>query len=92
MAAEEAFDLQRFVAAQQAVYAQVLDELTAGRKRSHWMWFVFPQLRGLTALPRNFTASHRLTRRRRICGTLSSALDWWNAQSVSPRSPGGALT
>jgi uncharacterized protein (DUF1810 family) len=51
MAAEEAFDLQRFVAAQQAVYAQVLDELTAGRKRSHWMWFVFPQLRGLGHSP-----------------------------------------
>jgi uncharacterized protein (DUF1810 family) len=40
-------DLERFVAAQAPVYATVLDELRAGRKRSHWMWFVFPQLRGL---------------------------------------------
>jgi uncharacterized protein (DUF1810 family) len=40
-------DLARFVAAQEAVYDQVLSELRAGRKRSHWMWFVFPQLAGL---------------------------------------------
>jgi uncharacterized protein (DUF1810 family) len=40
-------DLERFVDAQAGVYATVLDELRAGRKRSHWMWFVFPQLRGL---------------------------------------------
>ena len=39
--------LERFVLAQQPVYAQVLAELRDGRKRSHWMWFVFPQLRGL---------------------------------------------
>lgn len=39
--------LQRFVEAQQAVYPQALAELRAGRKRSHWMWFVFPQLQGL---------------------------------------------
>lgn len=41
------YDLQRFVDAQQSVYAQVCDELRDGRKRSHWMWFVFPQIRGL---------------------------------------------
>lgn len=39
--------LERFVDAQTAVYDQVRSELTAGRKSSHWMWFVFPQLRGL---------------------------------------------
>jgi uncharacterized protein (DUF1810 family) len=39
--------LERFVAAQAPVYAQALDELRAGSKRSHWMWFVFPQLAGL---------------------------------------------
>ena len=39
--------LQRFVTAQDPVYADVRDELAAGRKRSHWMWFVFPQLQGL---------------------------------------------
>ena len=41
------FDLGRFVAAQAPVFDAALGELTAGRKRSHWMWFVFPQLRGL---------------------------------------------
>jgi uncharacterized protein (DUF1810 family) len=41
------YDLARFVRAQAPVIAQVLDELRAGSKRSHWMWFVFPQLRGL---------------------------------------------
>jgi len=41
------FDLQRFVDAQDVVYRQVCAELGAGAKRSHWMWFVFPQLQGL---------------------------------------------
>jgi uncharacterized protein (DUF1810 family) len=40
-------DLQRFIDAQDPVYAEVLRELTAAAKRTHWMWFVFPQLRGL---------------------------------------------
>ncbi|MGZ5195608.1 MAG: DUF1810 domain-containing protein [Ramlibacter sp.] len=39
--------LARFVEAQAPVYAQALAELRAGRKRSHWMWFVFPQIAGL---------------------------------------------
>lgn len=41
------FNLERFVAAQNPVYAAVTAELRAGRKQSHWMWFVFPQLSGL---------------------------------------------
>jgi uncharacterized protein (DUF1810 family) len=41
------FDLNRFIQAQDPVLAQVRRELGEGRKRSHWMWFVFPQLRGL---------------------------------------------
>jgi uncharacterized protein (DUF1810 family) len=41
------FDLHRFVDAQDRVYATVLAELRNGAKRSHWIWFVFPQLRGL---------------------------------------------
>ncbi len=40
-------NLQRFVLAQHPVYQQVCAELAAGRKTSHWMWFVFPQLKGL---------------------------------------------
>jgi uncharacterized protein (DUF1810 family) len=41
------FNLQRFVEAQQDVYETVLAELRAGAKRSHWMWFIFPQQKGL---------------------------------------------
>lgn len=41
------FDLERFVEAQQGVYDSALAELRAGHKRSHWMWFVFPQVEGL---------------------------------------------
>lgn len=41
------FDLHRFVAAQAPLYAQAMSELRDGRKRSHWMWFIFPQIAGL---------------------------------------------
>ena len=41
------FDLQRFVNAQNPMFEQVCSELRQGRKESHWMWFVFPQLKGL---------------------------------------------
>jgi uncharacterized protein (DUF1810 family) len=41
------FDLERFVEAQRPVYDTVLAELRSGRKQSHWMWFIFPQLLGL---------------------------------------------
>ena len=41
------FDLTRFVDAQAPVYDRVLEELKAGRKRSHWMWYIFPQVAGL---------------------------------------------
>jgi len=43
----EPFSLERFLRAQDEVYPQVLAELRAGCKRSHWMWFIFPQLKGL---------------------------------------------
>ncbi len=49
------FDLERFVDAQAPVYRNVVEELRSGRKRGHWMWFVFPQLRGLGGSP---TAVH----------------------------------
>jgi uncharacterized protein (DUF1810 family) len=51
MSNDDPFDLQRFVTAQAPVFATALAELQAGRKRSHWMWFVFPQLRGLGVSP-----------------------------------------
>lgn len=44
---DDSCDLERFVAAQDGVYSTVLAELRAGAKRSHWIWFVFPQMRGL---------------------------------------------
>ena len=46
-AATDRFNLRRFVEAQAGVYEQACAELRAGWKRSHWMWFVFPQIRGL---------------------------------------------
>jgi uncharacterized protein (DUF1810 family) len=47
MPAVDPFNLQRFVDAQQHVIASVIAELRHGHKRSHWMWFIFPQLKGL---------------------------------------------
>lgn len=47
MTTDDPFDLARFVAAQAPVYERALAELRAGRKESHWMWFVFPQIEGL---------------------------------------------
>ena len=44
-------NLQRFIDAQEPVYTRVLTELRAGRKTSHWMWFVFPQIAGLGSSP-----------------------------------------
>jgi uncharacterized protein (DUF1810 family) len=45
------YDLQRFVNAQDPAYARVIAELSAGRKTSHWMWYVFPQIAGLGSSP-----------------------------------------
>lgn len=45
------FDLERFVKAQESVFNQVREELQKGEKRSHWMWFIFPQIRGLGSSP-----------------------------------------
>jgi len=45
------YDLQRFVDAQNPVYDRVRAELQEGRKRSHWMWFIFPQIAGLGSSP-----------------------------------------
>lgn len=49
------YSLSRFVEAQDRVYEQALAELHAGRKRTHWMWYIFPQLEGLGHSP---TAKH----------------------------------
>ena len=59
--ASDPFNLQRFVDAQAPVFSRVLAELRAGRKRSHWMWFIFPQIAGLGSSPmaRYFAISGR---------------------------------
>ncbi len=44
---EESFNLDRFVVAQEKIYTTVVEELKAGKKLSHWMWFIFPQVAGL---------------------------------------------
>ena len=45
--ADRGYDLGRFVSAQRRDYTTALVEIRQGRKRSHWMWYIFPQLRGL---------------------------------------------
>jgi uncharacterized protein (DUF1810 family) len=47
----DTYHLQRFVDAQASCFAQVRAELAAGQKRTHWMWFVFPQMKGLGSIP-----------------------------------------
>jgi uncharacterized protein (DUF1810 family) len=70
------FDLERFVEAQEPLYAQVRAELAAGRKRTHWMWFVFPQLRGLGESP---------TSRRFGIGSLAEARGYLGHPLLGPR-------
>jgi uncharacterized protein (DUF1810 family) len=55
----ESYNLERFVDAQRGIYGQVLAELRAGRKHSHWMWYIFPQLDGLgrSAMARQYAIS-----------------------------------
>ncbi|HUK89006.1 MAG TPA: DUF1810 family protein, partial [Blastocatellia bacterium] len=48
---DDPYNLQRFVDAQEPVYYDVLSELGAGQKRTHWMWFIFPQIKGLGHSP-----------------------------------------
>jgi uncharacterized protein (DUF1810 family) len=57
----DSFDLQRFVDAQAAVYRQVVEELSHGRKRTHWMWFTFPQITslGFSAMAQRFAIGSR---------------------------------
>jgi uncharacterized protein (DUF1810 family) len=57
----DSFDLQRFVDAQAAIYPRVVEELSRGRKQSHWMWFIFPQMAGLgfSAIAQRFAIGSR---------------------------------
>jgi uncharacterized protein (DUF1810 family) len=92
---DDPFDLQRFVDAQEGVYRRVVDELRDGRKRSHWMWFVFPQLRGLGSSPtavrfgissldeaRAYLAHDVLGPRLRECTALAADIDGRSASDV----------
>jgi uncharacterized protein (DUF1810 family) len=89
------FDLQHFVDAQQPVYEQVLAELRAGRKRSHWMWFIFPQIKGLghSAMAQKFAISSLaeahaylnhvlLGARLRECSRLVAAVDGCSIEEI----------
>ena len=70
------YGLDRFVQAQEPVMAQVLAELAAGRKRTHWMWFVFPQLAGL---------GHSEMARRYALGSLDEARAYSAHPVLGPR-------
>lgn len=87
--------LERFVQAQEPVYGGVLAELRAGRKRSHWMWFVFPQIAGLgsSEMARRYAIADEdeaaaylahpvLGRRLRECASIVAALDGVSANEL----------
>jgi uncharacterized protein (DUF1810 family) len=92
---ERPYDLQRFVDAQDRIYDTVLDELRGGRKRSHWIWFVFPQLHALGRSPtalqygidsldeaRAYLAHETLGRRLRECARLVKAIDGRSVEDI----------
>jgi uncharacterized protein (DUF1810 family) len=56
------YDLNRFVEAQNPLYSHVVSELAAGAKRTHWMWFVFPQISGLgfSAMAQRYAIGSRM--------------------------------
>ena len=91
------FDLERFVAAQEGPYASAREELSAGRKRSHWMWYVFPQISGLgsswtarryaigsLAEAKAYVNHEVLGRRLRECVELTLAIDGRTAADIFP--------
>jgi uncharacterized protein (DUF1810 family) len=70
------YNLQRFVDAQAPVYQDVLSELRAGRKQSHWIWFIFPQIAGL---------GHSPTAQRYAIQSLSEAEAYLQHPVLGPR-------
>ena len=70
------FHLQRFVDAQEPVYETVLSELRDGRKRSHWMWFIFPQISGL---------GHSVTSQTFALSSLAEAAAYLAHPTLGPR-------
>jgi uncharacterized protein (DUF1810 family) len=92
---EDPHDLQRFVEAQNSVIDEVKKELRSGRKRSHWMWFVFPQMEGLgrSETARRYAISSRgeaeaylshpvLGPRLRDCTALVNAVEGRSANEI----------
>jgi uncharacterized protein (DUF1810 family) len=88
-------DLDRFASAQAGVYADALAELKAGRKRTHWMWFIFPQIAGLGFSPaaqryaiasldeaRAYLAHPVLGPRLRECAQTLLAVDGMSAREI----------
>jgi uncharacterized protein (DUF1810 family) len=89
------FHLERFVEAQDGVYERVCEELRQGEKRSHWMWFIFPQIRGLGRSPmaerfaigsleeaRAYLAHSVLGERLRECTRLVNAVEGRAASEI----------
>jgi uncharacterized protein (DUF1810 family) len=88
-------NLARFIVAQNPVFAQVCAELGAGHKHSHWMWFIFPQLRGLGSSPiaeryaigslaeaRAYLAQPLLAERLRTCTRLVNRVEGRTVQAI----------
>lgn len=95
MKRNDRYDLERFVEAQAGVYEQVCRELEEGRKRSHWMWFIFPQLKGLghSAMAERYGISSRaeaeaylahavLGARLRYCTELVAAVEGRSVEQI----------
>lgn len=70
------YDLQRFVSAQRGVFDRALAELRQGRKTSHWMWFVFPQIAGLGRSAMSV---------RYAIGSADEAVAYWRHDVLGPR-------
>lgn len=73
---KDPFNLERFVKAQADVFPQVLAELGAGEKRSHWIWFIFPQMKGLGS------SSHSQFYG---IGSIQEAASYWRHPVLGPR-------
>ncbi|MBN1922318.1 MAG: DUF1810 domain-containing protein [Anaerolineae bacterium] len=95
MGNNDPYDLQRFISAQEGVYERALAELHSGQKRSHWMWFIFPQVEGLGQSPtsqyyaikstveaREYLAHPILGVRLRECAEAVLALEGCSASEV----------
>jgi uncharacterized protein (DUF1810 family) len=72
----DSFNLERFMSAQAAVFPRVVEELHAGEKRSHWIWFIFPQIKGL---------GHSSQAEYYGIGSLQEAADYLRHPLLGPR-------